>query len=496
MVTASYTIEMEFSAGIWTSVMADVDANTLITIRRGLDPWERVAAIGQLTFKLHNLDNKYSPDHASAQAGFDIGTPVRIKATYGGSTYPLFRGTIVDIFPSPGLLGERKTAVVAYDDMDKLDRRKLKRLSLQTNQRSDQIVSAIISNAMTPVATDYDTGNDTYAFAGDTWRDEETSARQAVTDVVRSEWGTFHIEGDGTMNFRSRQSRSLNAIIDLALAGGWLVGQLEVSRKRSRVANIVEAQVIPRRTGTAATVMWTLEDIPAIGPGQSRTFVAAYTDPDLEAARVGGQSMISPVATTDYTMNSDPGGGGTDLTGSFAVVATFGANAAEIAVTNNHTMMGYITKLQIRGTPLLTYQTVTMRAEDATSADTYGPHELRLDMPIQDDPEVGQDLAEYLKNVWKEPITQVGLVTILANSTASLMAAALGLDINNQITITESETGLDAVAYFIDGVEHNIAYGGFEHKTTWQLSPAFHSAMWVLGIAGKSELGETTFLGF
>ena len=497
----SYTLEMEFSTGVWTNVWAEAERPTPIVVERGIsDPWGRMAEIGSLAFRLLNHENKYSPDHGSVQAGFEIGCGVRLRATYAEVTYDLFRGEIIDILPVPGEHHVKPTTVViAYDDMDKLDVRRLKRLALQTSQRSDQIISAIAANVFTPIATDYDPGDDTYAFAGDTWRDEKTSGREAIADVVKSEWGTFHVAPDGTLTFRKRQSRPLNVTVDLAITtGAWVKDGMDVKRARSEIANIVEVQVMPRKTGDVDAVLWTLEDTPSIGPGQSRVYVAHYTDVGQQAARVGATDIVDPlIENTDYEMNTQADGGGADLSGSFTVTIAPGANAADVTVTNDHaTLTGYITLLQIRGTPLLTYQTVTMRAEDTTSQDTYGPCELALNMPIQDDPEVGRDLAEWLKNILKDPLTRVGSVSIWGQLSDAFMAAALGLDVNNQISITDPHTGLSGVAYFIEHVRHEITHGGQAHKATWQLSPAVHSAMWILGEAGKSELGETTFLGF
>jgi len=492
MATATYALEMEFSTGVWTDVWSAVHAGTPIMIRRGIsNPLERIADIGSITFKLLNSDHKYSPDHASAQSGFEIGIGVRLRATFSATTYDLFRGTIVDILPTPGLARERRTAVVCYDDMDKLARRKLDKLALQTNKRSDQLVDVVVNNVYTPIAEDYATGQDTYAFAGDTWRDEVTRGRQALADIVRSEWGTLWIGGDGTVIFKDRHHRPKKGAADTTITSGWR--DMDVSRAREDIANIVEVTVMPRVVGDAGSVMWTLEGTPSLDPGDSETYTAQYTDPNQEVARVGGQSMTDPVATTDYTMNSQADGGGDDLTADFTVAATFGGNAADLLVTNNGSVAGYITKLQIRGTPLLTYQTILLRAEDTTSQDDYGPLELSMDMPIQDDPAAGRHFTNHLLGQLKDPLTRVRSIGIIANRSDAFMAAALARDVSDKLSITEPETGLSAETFFIESVEHQIAHGGRFHKATWGLSSILRYQMFVLGI---SLLGAGTRLGY
>lgn len=483
--------EAEWSSSLWSDV-----ERTPITIRRGItNPMDRIASIGAMTLKLRNYENKYSPDHASAMEGFDQGTEMRLVATYGGTDYELLRGKIVDILPDPRPT-KRVASIVVYDDVDILVREKLKRLALQTDQRSDQLVSAVANNAYTPTAESYATGQDTFAFANDTWRDEQTTAWQALKDIVLSEWGTIWMAGDGTLTFKDRHDRPKHLTVDLSIADKKWV-EMDPSRAREDMATIVEVTVTPRVVGGVGSVLWTLEDVPSLDPGQSATYTARYTDPNQEAARVGAQDVISPAQTTDYTMNSQADGGGDDLSGDFTVTPTKGGNATSLLVTNGGTVTGYITKLQIRGTPLLTYQTVVMREEsDSQHLADYGPLELMLDMPIQDDPAVGASLARYLRLQYEDPMTRVKGITILANRNATYMTAALGLDVNDRIEITDTELGLSAEAFFVESIQHRISHGGAIHLTTFGLSPASRNQMWVLGIAGASELGETTYWGY
>ncbi|HMM30063.1 MAG TPA: hypothetical protein PKD46_17405 [Aggregatilineaceae bacterium] len=50
--------------------------------------------------------------------------------------------------------------------------------------------------------------------------------------------------------------------------------------------------------------------------------------------------------------------------------------------------------------------------------------------------------------------------------------------------------------YFVIGEIHRVSAGSKPHKTPGRLEPAAPYAGWQLGVAGYSELGSATRLGF
>ena len=74
-------------------------------------------------------------------------------------------------------------------------------------------------------------------------------------------------------------------------------------------------------------------------------------------------------------------------------------------------------------------------------------------------------------------------------------AAGMGLVGKDEAKIEQYVTGktLDGL-YFIIGEEHDWGLRS-GYKVTWFLEPAESNQFWLLGEAGFSELGETTFLG-
>lgn len=124
----SSAVEMEFSTGVWTDVIADVQASTGLTVEygiRGNDPKDRVASTGFMDFYLQNhagnsasTQGYYSPNHGSVRSGFTYGTGTRLKLTYGGTSYYKFCGKLADIEPEPGQYLRQLTRCQAVDWID------------------------------------------------------------------------------------------------------------------------------------------------------------------------------------------------------------------------------------------------------------------------------------------------------------------------------------------------------------------------------------------
>src|SRR5512138_355389 len=128
MPRATYTLELELSYNTWTDVTADWRIDTPLIIERGIPPGERVARAGKMTLALHNPDGRYTPGHANATPGFDIGIGARLKASDGTTTSTLFYGRLAEIDPIPnptvGAVREPplRTTIVVEDEMASLGR--------------------------------------------------------------------------------------------------------------------------------------------------------------------------------------------------------------------------------------------------------------------------------------------------------------------------------------------------------------------------------------
>ena len=109
-----------------------------------------------------------------------------------------------------------------------------------------------------------------------------------------------------------------------------------------------------------------------------------------------------------------------------------------------------------------------------------------------DDVPVAEGAANYFLATRKDPRGIIQSMSIKPYSTAALLTQALARTIGDRINIQETQTGVNA-DYFIIGEQWQV--GQKDADLTWLLEPADASAYWVLGIAGFSELGDTTIIG-
>jgi hypothetical protein len=516
MPLATYRLEAELSgsgAG-WTDLWADVRQDVPVKGGygiRGNGPADRVASPGSLSFALDNskfnsggVFGYYSPDHASCRSGFAIGIAIRLVWVYGGITKYKWRGTLHSIKPTPNVLGGPwLTHCVAVDWMDEASRTNVDSLAIQINKRSDELWTLLLASVpRPPAATVTGTGLDTYPYAFDNTREEGISVMEEAQRLAMSEAGYIYQIGDttqgGTVVFESRTDRALKNT-NLSTLDNTMY-DLVTGRSRDDIINRFLVDIHPRRVDAAATtVLFDLTStnaIIALGAGETKTIVAPYTDPAQRDTRVGGTSMVAPVATTDYLLNSASDGSGSNLTASLAVTATFYANVAFLQLTNSGGTAGYVTKLQLRGKGIYDMQHVVFRQEDASSKTQFGAQACTYAMPYQSDPNVGDGAARHLLGLYKSQTTNTESVALSPNRSDALMQAARDREPGDRIGLAETQTGLTVTTgFFIQAVDFEIAAGNIA-KVTWLLAPSSRVIYWLVGVVGASEVGETTIPGF
>jgi hypothetical protein len=520
-------LELQGRGNGWTDVTADVLSP--IRIQYGIQgggPTDRTAGAGVCRFELNNSERNsggrlgyYSPGNGNARVGFAIGIRVRVQfqdpAT--SSWHVKHLGSIVAVTPQPGAYGPRRVIVESADWFDEAARSTVAGLATQLNKRSDEIVSLLIGNVpRSPEAQSIATGADTYAYALDTARDDRANpVLQELARVTMSELGYLYQTGDGTVVFEARFDRA-NTTDAVTLQND--MSGLSVTSSRDELLTKVQVVTHPRTVDSAAVVLYRLQSVTEIPVDGTVTLLGPYTDPNNRASRVGGTDMVTPVATTDYLMNSLANGTGTDLTASMAVTASLGGNGVRWSITNNSGQVAYITKLQARGKGVYDFETTVAEAEDATLAADFGEQVAVIDLPYQSDPAVGQSTAEYLLGlygpqeigIWSlgtAGSSELGVTTQLSYfnrssvgsvqvrpRTAALQTQILAREVGDRIALEETVTGLQA-SFYIQAVALEVVAPGIP-SVTWTLAPADTQAYWALGETGYSELGNTTWLAF
>lgn len=521
MPVPTYTIEIMQTPTTWVDVTADWASAEPLVVERGIEPGGRVAGVGRLTFALHNPAGRYTPGHPDALPGFDAGARVRLRASDGVQTYPLFGGRVETIRAGQvaGSAGD-VVRVTCVDDMAALHRVPVGAFPLLLDVTPGELVARLIAASIVPVGradrwrlghpetgrlgvltalsdlrtgVDFDEGQSVFPWAGDTWPAARSTAA-ALADVCASEGGSFAILADGTPAFRDRHSRARRITPDAELAAG-LAG-LSVERSGERLANRVEVSTQPREVGSPGEVLWWAGHSIRIAPGEVRRLVCRYHDPDEAVRAIGALSVETPRPGADFTATDMADGSGVSLTGTVHAALDAGATAAELALWSDWTAGPvYVHNLRLRGVPLRRFTPVTVAVFDAESVVERGLHPLRVVMPLQDEPRVSEDMARALLANRAAPAPWLA-VTVEATASPALLAHALSREVGDRLHVTAPELGIENVACFIDHIRHEVRRGGASHCVTWRTSPADLHAAWVLGAQPEAALGVASRLAY
>ncbi len=531
MPNATYMLEMELSYNTWADVTADWHTATPLVIERGIEPGERVAGVGWMRLALYNPDGRYTPEHANVTSGFGLGIGVRLRASDGMNSYPLFYGRLAEIHPQHAV-GVKDSLppgveIVCLDDMAATHRVHLDAFPLLLDVAPREIVNRLVDRSFTPpglfgywrlghpqasqlglstklsdedVGKDFDTGQSIFPWVGDTWPSAKTwpgptTAFAALRDLCTSEGGIFYLRADGTPVFEDRHARPKHTSPDASLSGslaGLCAGQ-SIEQTLSRV----EVTVHPREAAETVEVLWTAGHSIRLAPGTPRELVCHYNDPGQEAMWVGAHEILMPVQGVDYNATTKASGAGQDATEHVIVGIEPGATSARLMLVSTwpQGVPIYVHNLQLRGKALRAYRPVTVAVEEVDSFLAYGFRPLYLDMPLQDDANVAADMARALLANRKDPHPWLR-VGVEARANAALLTQALARDVGDRLSITDASLALEGVGCFIEQVRHEIQRGGARHRVDWRTSPADLQAYWVLGRSGYGELGQATRLGY
>lgn len=541
-------VEVKFDGLTWSDISSDVIAPVLCSSGiMGNSPTDRVANAGRCTFALKNsiansagLNGYYSPGHTNCRTGFQAGIVIRVTFTFDNSTITKWYGRIAPdgIQVDPGKYGVRRTNVTAYDWMYQATAHTLYLPSYTTSKKMNEIMPLIVANMpIAPLSTSYSTGQDTFASVFDTVR-YNTTAMAEFQKVAMSELGYVYLKHNSTSDeiLVSEDRLYRNNIVSISTipvptsmcdyltteggdyitteAGDYIVldARQDISLDNKMVGleythganlfNWVNCVSYPKKIDAdATTVLFALNTRVKVEAGETLSgFKVNYRDPTGGAKKVTGKDMVTPVADTDYWMDSVSGSNAKDLTADLTVTPTFGTEGAEYSLANGGASTGYV-YLQFRGRGIYTYDSVTKVFKDDTSIDTHGTHTLSLDLKYQNDPVVADTFGGVVLARYKDPSSQAKSVTFLTK-TDELVSVFLQVDCGSKVTITEDQTGVNE-DYFINGWEFEIldnsrnASLGNLVRYTWYLKRAVDEpySYWHLGTEYQSELGFSTILG-
>lgn len=515
-------IEMDFGAG-WVDVSEDVVSSITVTWGiHGSSPKQRVADPGTMRFQMDNsargggaFDSGvfdggvfdagrqigyYVPGHPNARSGFDIRTPVRyvLNHDFFGDRVR-WVGTVESVKIVAGLT--QTVDVSCVDWLEDAARSKVTDLAVETDIQSDALFAVLVAAApkQPPNGMRVGTGSDIYAYALDDVQDESTTLLEILQELTLSEFGICY-ESAGVVVFEGRKTRGGGGAVKFALSDDDQIVELGLSSGRDDIINRVQVIVHPRRRDSAATtVLFNLGAAVEIPRGTSITIKCPYRDPNQQAQRVGGVDMVTPVAVTDYSFTANKDGTGTDYTSQLTVAyeGTPGGNSATVIVTNNGPADGWIPAngLELRGRGLYNFEPVIADLGDVDSIDAFGEGVLSYDMPLQSSTANADDLARFILALNKTPRPRAQRVSFIANWSEIEVEQAFDLEISDRVSVTSNPAGLVADPYFVNGFRF-VSHPSGLTTVTLDLAPVNTTQYWQLEVDGRTELDETTILGY
>jgi hypothetical protein len=135
-------------------------------------------------------------------------------------------------------------------------------------------------------------------------------------------------------------------------------------------------------------------------------------------------------------------------------------------------------------------------ASDATSQTSYGKRSLsKTGLLITVDTEA-KDQADFLLSRYKDATLRSRTLTVFPDrDPANLYPKILDYDLSTRITVRLNQASIDH-EYHIEHISHDFIARQGSWKTEYQLSDADMQAYWLIGVAGYSEIGETTRVGY
>lgn len=310
--------------------------------RRGRSAVQDAIAPGEMSFALINTAGVYSPFNSGSPLYGEMypGRRVKLEVETASGAFPVFFGDLGD-FGQAASVGEIPVSEAsAYDAMERFGfgdgRTKIQALK---DVRADEIIWEVLANNGFTEIMDLDTASN-FLLAHWAWNMRD---RDIIERAVREDLGaTAYIGNDGRFAFRNKTWRA-EKTSRLTISGTRAAG---VGLRREDFLT----QVVLQRSGLQEdldqTVVFSLSPVgQRMEPGSSsalNTIVGEYYGAAF--------SVVTPVATTDWTFNTEPDGTGIDKTAQVTVheFIDYGGGF-QITFSNNDASDVYLTLLNVRG---------------------------------------------------------------------------------------------------------------------------------------------------
>jgi len=377
-------------------------------------------------------------------------------------------------------------------------------VALSTDSSAVSVSGATLTGGSDAPAglTSFETGVETFERAADQWSSNTTNGLTAVKDCVESEHNAlFWVAADGTLTFKNRhwidKQHAVASVLTLVNHPDAAVTGVDYQD----IANSVRVDATPLGVGAEGVIATaaggikaypttTVKRLNLLDAPDFNTQTLNFIDGDTKTI-IGAEDIVTPVLGVDFTVTTEAGVPFTDdaLVGLGVAVA-----AGEVQATG-YNLSGrvlLINNLQVRGKPLFNVDRQSAVYENATSISTYGKAALTWRLPFFSTMLFAQAVASYegiRRSTPREVLSGLSFKGVTEINGVNLHS----LDIGDKLTISDQQAKLDEVAVLVWGRRTRIGVGNISSITLTVLE--LDDAVWLLGVAGYSELGVTTRLG-
>lgn len=389
-----------------------------------------------------------------------------------GGWRSFFYGLVDSIVPRPGPDGE-SCHIRALDDMERLGETFVFNLLTGLSLRSDVIADTILS------WVDF-SFNDRQLDFGRTliatepralWR---ISARRALYELQDEEDGFIYFDGVGYIRLEASGHRSTGAHTTARAtfrdtkANSPYFSHLTWDDGNDGVENDITFRY-HLEEDQGLQEIWKLRDVPGIPAGENRDFLAESTAFDVV------DSIRVPVATTDYTANSQAGGGGANMTGDLTVTlpltSDYQGRGTIVRVANNHaTDTAFLTLLRLRADKSYQdFESTIYQTGDATSQGDHGVQSRLIGCRYIDTYATARDVAGDRLARKKDRKTRLTLT--LPNGDKNNLIQMVHRVLSDRITVVYSDMGINE-DFFIEHMELDALARTGEVTVRWLVQGA------------------------
>lgn len=519
---ANYTLEFDTQrTGTYadakddvTAYVAEMDGGTLITWNNGMNaPYQEVAQPASMTVSLYNDGDLFSPDNFASTYFLEVGKGMlgRLLMNTGGADQQMFEGRLVNAVPTVSAKGRRVMQFLFVDMTEQLQKFDFVP-DLRTNDRTDQSLSYLFDQnpVFYPYAKDYwllgysqlgintllpdqdlttfDVGLTTIPYSGvldAANSDQYISGLSYIQETVRHEAGGLFYYDVRTSKFvfLNRHFISTNLDVSATFDGS----QIDTINPRwgDDLFNVLTLYYTPKSIGAAGSILWSSNSLPlTVKKDESKTVRVQWQNPDDNSTIVGATTVINPVNGLDFILSE----------GSVFITLDAGATGGTLTIVNTGAVDAELTTLQVRGTPLLSYNEEIIELIDVGSLAEYG-REARVYRTVFQTEGLARDYAQLELSRNKDLNERIDSVNYLANRSTTLLDRAKDLTVGNVIRIDDSIGSGHDRNYAIVGEQHTLSTGRV-HNVTYVLRPTSTVTVWILGDDIYSVLGVTTIPGF